>query len=118
MCYCAGVHELIFFVRNSRWNLGSVQSKVISLFILASTTLAPIQPAFAQEADPGAGTSDQTVQPTPIDTLDQPTQDTAASTPDQTISDQNITPAADNSSPSPEAISPDLSYPSIEGRLV
>lgn len=34
-------------MRNSRWNLGSVQSKVISLLTLALITLSPIQPAFA-----------------------------------------------------------------------
>jgi Salmonella virulence plasmid 65kDa B protein len=38
-------------VRNHRWNLGSVQSKAISLLTLALITLSPIQPAFAAFGD-------------------------------------------------------------------
>jgi hypothetical protein len=38
-------------VRNSRWNLGSVQSKAISLLTLALIILSPVQPAFAAFGD-------------------------------------------------------------------
>lgn len=38
-------------MRNSRWNLGSVQSNVISLLALAVMILAPVQPAFAAFGD-------------------------------------------------------------------
>ena len=34
-------------MKTLRWNFGSVQSKAISLIILAATSLTPVQPAFA-----------------------------------------------------------------------
>ena len=41
---------------NIRWKLGSVQSKGISLIILASISLAPVQPAYAAFGDGSAPT--------------------------------------------------------------
>jgi hypothetical protein len=59
-------------VRNHRWNLGSVQSKAVSLFILASTILAPAQLAFASFGDgsptiPNASVFGQSIEQDRID---------------------------------------------------
>jgi hypothetical protein len=48
-------------VRNLRWNFGSVQSKVISLIILATAVLAPVQQAFAAFGDGAPTIPNQTV---------------------------------------------------------